>query len=146
MKHVAKSVVMVTWLLLVAVFPALALDDTPENRATQADYYLRVVPAESLMNDMAQKLAATLPENQRTMFVSLMTKNLNMTTITSVMRASMIKNFSADELKAIADFYGSPIGKSAMTKFGNYMADAMGPMQAELANAMAITQQQMKPK
>ena len=31
-----------------------------------------------------------------------------------------------------------------MTKYGNYMADAMGPMKVELAKAMAATQEQMK--
>jgi hypothetical protein len=50
--------------------------DTPENRAEQVDYYLRVVPAQTLMSDMAGKLAATLPENQRAGFVTMMTKNL----------------------------------------------------------------------
>jgi hypothetical protein len=60
------------------------------------------------------------------------------------MRASMIKNFSADELKALADFYGSPIRKSAMTKFGNCLADAMGPLPAEMKKTLSLTQQQMK--
>jgi hypothetical protein len=146
MKYVTKTIATVTLFLLAATFPALALDDTPENRAAQADYYLRAVPAQSLIDDMAQKLAARLPENQRAGFVALMTKNLNMNMVTEVMRAAMIKNFSADELKAIADFYGSPIGKSAMTKFGSYMADAMGPLQTEIARAMEITQEQMKAK
>jgi hypothetical protein len=96
------------------------------------------------MNDMAEKIAVTLPENQRPIFITLMTKNLDMNAVANLMRAAMIKNFTADELKAIADFYGSPIGKSAMTKYGNYMADAMGPMKVELAKAMAATQEQMK--
>ena len=75
-----------------------------------------------------------------------MTKNLDMNAVANLMRAAMIKNFSADELKAIADFYGSPVGKSAMTKFGNYMADAMGPLKVELGKAVAKTQEEMKPK
>jgi len=56
----------------------------------------------------------------------------------------MIKNFTADELKALADFYGSPVGKSAMAKFGNYMADVMPGMMAEVQKAQALTLQQMK--
>lgn len=124
--------------------PALALDDTPENRATQADNYLQAVPAQALMDEMAMKLAATLPESQRPAFIALLTKNLDMSAVTNSMRAAMIKNFSADELKAIADFYGSPVGKSAMSKFGSYMADAMGPLKAEIAKAITLTQEQMK--
>jgi hypothetical protein len=146
MKYVLTLVATIAISWLTFGLPAQALDDTPENRAAQADNYLRIVPAQSLMNDMSEKISATLPEDQRTLFITLMTKNLDMGAVTSAMRSAMIKNFSADELKAIADFYGSPIGKSAMAKFGNYMADAMGPMRTELAKAMAITQEQMKPK
>ena len=144
MNHVVKLFAAISISCLTFAVPALALEDTPENRAAQADNYLRVVPAQSLMNDMAEKIAVTLPENQRPIFITLMTKNLDMNAVANLMRAAMIKNFPADELKAIADFYGSPIGKSAMTKYGNYMADAMGPMKVELAKAMAATQEQMK--
>ena len=144
MNHVVKLFAAISISCLTFAVPALALEDTPENRAVQADNYLRVVPAQSLMNDMAEKIAVTLPENQRPIFITLMTKNLDMNAVANLMRAAMIKNFTADELKAIADFYGSPIGKSAMTKYGNYMADAMGPMKVELAKAMAATQEQMK--
>jgi len=144
MNHVVKLFAAISISCLTFAVPALVLEDTPENRAVQADNYLRVVPAQSLMNDMAEKIAVTLPENQRPIFITLMTKNLDMNAVANLMRAAMIKNFTADELKAIADFYGSPIGKSAMTKYGNYMADAMGPMKVELAKAMAATQEQMK--
>jgi hypothetical protein len=49
----------------------------------------------------------------------------------------MVKHFTTDELKAPADFYGSPVGKSAMQKFGAYMADLMPVMQAEITKAAA---------
>jgi len=146
MKRVVKSVATVAIFLLAASFPALALDDTPENRAAEADYYLRVVPPQVLMNEMTTKIAATLPENQREIFITLMAKNLDIKELAGLMRDSMIKNFSADELKALADFYGSPVGKSAMSKMGNYMADAMPRLLAELQKAQALTQQQMKAK
>jgi hypothetical protein len=35
----------------------------------------------------------------------------------------------------LADFYGSPVGKSAMQKFGAYMADIMPVVQAEIMKA-----------
>jgi hypothetical protein len=51
----------------------------------------------------------------------------------------MVKNFTTEELKALADFYGSPIGKAAMKKIGPYMADVMPIVQAEVMKAMAKT-------
>jgi hypothetical protein len=144
MNYVVKLLAAISISCLAFAVPALALEDTPENRAAQADHYLQAVPAQTLINDMSEKMAATLPEDQRPIFITLMTKNLDMNAVTNLMRTAMIKNFSADELKAIADFYGSPVGKSAMTKFGNYMADAMGPLKVELGKAVAKTQEQMK--
>lgn len=143
MKSVAKLliVVPVIWLTIV---PAMALDDTPANRAAQADNYLSVVPPQSMMDNLATKIAAAVPEGQRATFINLMTKNLDINAVRDLMRASMIKNFTPDELKALADFYGSPIGKSAMAKMGDYMADAMPRLVVELQKAQAITQQQMK--
>lgn len=146
MKRLAKSLAAALTFCLWVQLPAYALDDTPANRAAQADYYLSAVPPQNVLNDMTEKLSATLPQDQRPVFKALMTKNLDINAVASLMRAAMIKNFTADELKALADFYGSPVGKSAMGKMGNYMADAMPPMIAELTKAKALTQEQMKPK
>jgi hypothetical protein len=146
MKPTAKLLAVAFALCLSAGSPALALDDTPATRAAQADLYLQAVPPGALLNDMTEKMAATMPENQRASFKTLMNQNLDINTLANVMRTAMIKNFTADELKALADFYGSPVGKSAMAKMGAYMADAMGPMMNELKRAVAVTQEQMKTK
>ena len=145
MKSIVKFLTVASIVLLM-VPPALALDDTRVNRGEQADNYLRAVPPQSLMKEMTTKIAATIPEGQRAAFVALMTKNLDIEALADLMRDCMIKNFTADELKALADFYGSPIGKSAMSKVGNYMADAMPKLIVELQKAQALTLQQMKAK
>jgi hypothetical protein len=49
----------------------------------------------------------------------------------------MVRIFTTDELKVLADFYGSPGGKSTMQKFGTYMADILPVMQAEIIEASA---------
>ncbi len=51
-------------------------------------------------------------------------------------RTSMIKHFTADELNALADFYGSKHGASVMKKFGIYMADVLPSIQAEVQRAL----------
>ena len=48
------------------------------------------------------------------------------------------------ELKALADFYGSAVGKSAMKKFGTYMADVMPDIQAEMIKAQAKANREEK--
>ena len=48
-----------------------------------------------------------------------MTKHLDIGRVTAAIKAAMVKTFTADELKALADFYGSEVGRSAMAKMGD---------------------------
>jgi len=43
-----------------------------------------------------------------------MTSPVDIAALSKAMIDAMVKNFTTKELKALADFYGSPVGKSAM--------------------------------
>lgn len=130
-------------LFLTMTSAALALEDTPQNREQQVDRYLQSTPPQAVFNDMMEKISQSMPPEQRTTFVSLMTKQIDFNALTQAMRAAMTKIFTADELSALADFYGSPIGKSAMSKMGDYMAELMPVMSAEMAKAQGAAIQEM---
>jgi hypothetical protein len=117
--------------------PLWALDDTTANREEQAARYLQATPPKELFQDMAEQVAKTLPPEQRGDFKALFLKYLDIDAITKAMKESLVKNFTADELKAVADFYLSPVGKSAMKKMGLFMADLMPTIQAETIKAQA---------
>jgi hypothetical protein len=72
-----------------------------------------------------------------------MTSQLDVPAITKAMTDAMVKHFMSEELKALADFYGSPVGKSAMQKFGAYMSDLMPTIQAEMMKAEAKANQSL---
>ncbi|MBI4724207.1 MAG: DUF2059 domain-containing protein [Rhodomicrobium sp.] len=129
-------------LFLMSPLPASALEDSPRNREQEANRYLQAVPPESMMAGIPKRLAATLPPAQQEKFIRMMTKNLDMARVTAAMRAAMMKTFTADELRALADFYGSPAGKSAMAKMKTYMAEVMPAAMKELEAALAKTQQE----
>src|SRR5213595_4081930 len=116
---------------------AFSAPDTPETRRHEAERYLQATPPKALFEDMADKMAENLPPDQREQFKKMMTTQVDIAALTKAMIDSMVKNFTTDELKALADFYGSPVGKSAMQKFGAYMADIMPVMQAEIMKAAA---------
>src|SRR5438046_9117124 len=116
---------------------ALSAPDTPETRGHEAERYLQATPAKALFEDMADKMAANLPPEQREPFKRMMTTQLDIAALTKAMTDAMVKHFTTEELKALADFYGSPVGKSAMQKFGAYMADIMPVVQAEIMKAAA---------
>lgn len=132
---------MKTTIVIVAVIlmgaPVWAAEDTPETRAVEADRYLAVMPPVELFEDMTDQMAASLPEDQRREFEDLMTRHLDIPALEKAMREALIRHFTADELKALADFYGSEVGKSAMAKFGVYMAELMPVIQTEIMKAQA---------
>jgi len=125
--------------LVGAAGPLLASEDTPETRLVQADRYLAATPPTELFADMADQMAKTVPPEKRQALKDSLTKNLDIAALTKAMKDAMVKDFTTEELKALADFYGSPVGKGAMKKFGVYMADVMPTIQSEVMKAMAKT-------
>lgn len=109
--------------------------DTPENRQAAAERYLAVAPFGRLMKDAIEKSALTLPVERRSSFRELMTRHVRLDVLERAAKASMVRHFTVQELNALADFYGSPEGRSAMRKFGDYMADIMPAVQQEMARA-----------
>lgn len=131
-----KEKALVTLVLIVcALSPVFSAADTPETRRKEAERYLQVSPPKALFEDMADKMAANIPADQREQFKKVMTTQVDIGALSKAMIDAMVKNFTTEELKALADFYGSPVGKSAMQKFGAYMADIMPVVQAEILKA-----------
>jgi len=136
-----RIAVLLTFTLTTSV--VLAATDTPETRRKEAERYLQATPPKAMFEDMADKMAANLPADQREAFKQMMTKELDIDALTKAMLDSMVKHFTTEELKALADFYGSPVGKSAMQKFGAYMAEVMPTIQAEIMKAQAKASQSL---
>ena len=118
---------------------AQTLADTPENRRAQAQRYLESTPPRQLFADMAKNMSASVPAAQReqvgAMFKTAVEK-MDMDAVTKGMEDALVKRFTADELKGLADFYGSPVGKSILSKMGDYMADLTPLMQAQMMKAL----------
>ena len=116
--------------------------DTPETRRREAERYLRATPPKAMFADLAEKAAMNVPPADRDRFKQTLTSSLDIEALTKVMTDAMVKHFTTDELKALADFYGSPVGKSAMSKFGTvHMAEVMPTIQAEMVKAQAKANQ-----
>ena len=140
-----KQIFAVTVLTLFfsSAFVVIAATDTPETRRREAERYLQATPPKALFEDIANNMAANLPPDEREKFKQSLTSQLDVAGLTKAMTDAMVKHFTTEELKALADFYGSPVGKSAMQKFGAYMADLMPTMQAEVMKAQAKVNQSL---
>lgn len=123
---------------------AFAMVDSPENREKEAKRYLQATPPKAMFEDMAEKVAYNLPPEKREEFKSLLTRHLDIEALTELMTTAMVNNFTADELGALADFYGSEVGKSSVAKFGAYMADVMPGLQAEMIKAQTKANRELQ--
>ena len=118
---------------------AQTVDDTPENRRAQAQRYLEITPPRQLFADMAKNMSASVPAAQRDKVTAMFTtavENMDMDAVTKGMEDALVKRFTAGELKALADFYGSPAGRSILSKMGDYMADLTPLVQAQMMKAL----------
>lgn len=119
-------------------------DDTTPAREAAAERYMRVVPMQKMVDDTISELAKQIPEERRDRFVKLMTATMRVEMLERITRRSLIEVFSVDELSALADFYGSTHGQSAMRKFGQYMGHIMPALQEEIRAAFEQIQPEMQ--
>ena len=120
--------------LLLLVPPVLA--DSQSERLAAAKRYVGVAQIGKITEDTVTELAKGFPAEQRTKFLEFMHRAVRPEVLEQAAMESMVKVFTAEELNALADFFGSPIGQSAMSKFGLYMADVMPVIQQEMFRAL----------
>ncbi|MEZ5460005.1 MAG: DUF2059 domain-containing protein [Steroidobacteraceae bacterium] len=138
MKGAAMRIVMVValWLLVSAATAAEEAVDTPASREVAAERYAKTADLAQMFDQMADQMSRNVPEAQRDVFESAMKKHLRVDMLEAAMKAAMVKHFTTQELDALADFYGSPVGKSAMAKLAVYTADLQPLMVAEVQRAV----------
>ena len=110
----------------------ISAEDSKEARTQAAERYLAVVPISQLLDDTFREMSKSLPEVIREGFVAQMRIVVRADVLEAATRASLVRHFTVDELNAMAEFYSSPHGASAMRKFGAYMADVMPAVQEEM--------------
>jgi len=119
---------------ILSVNIALA-SDTIAERNKAADRYLQAMPIQKIMDDSTEAVSKNIPQGKRDAFVKKMHELIDIKELEKITKEAMVKTFTAEELNALADFYGSKIGKSAMKKFGTYMSEIMPHIQQELIRA-----------
>jgi hypothetical protein len=128
-----------------ASFSSVAVaQDSPELRAKAADRYLKSVPMSAMLEDAYASLAQQMPADQREKFLKDIRSIVRIEFLESISKEKMVKVFTADELNAIASFYESKEGASAMKKFGVYMGEIMPVIQKEMMQAMAKLREEKK--
>jgi hypothetical protein len=113
-----------------------SLPDNPENRTAAAERYLKAMPPKEMLQGLATRVSANLPEKDRKAFMEVMQSADLEKAVSRITMEGLVKNFTVGELNAMTAFYGSPEGQSAAKKFGPYMAGIMPQIQQEVKKGM----------
>lgn len=114
------------------------------DKEAAVDRYLRAVPMAKMMDDTYAEIAKQLPQDKRAQFLADMHSLIKIERLEQLARSAMIKTFTVEELNALADFYSSPNGASAMAKYGTYMGEIMPPLMQEVQRAVQEIQARAK--
>lgn len=119
--------------------PASASEAESAKQAA-VERYFRAMPMSKMMEDMYSEIAKQLPPERRSTFLIEIRKVVPAERLEKIATAAMLKTYSTEEINALADFYSSPYGASAMAKFGAYMSEIMPPTTIEIQRAHQILQ------
>jgi hypothetical protein len=111
-----------------------ALEDTKKNRIIQAERYLKQFSLVDMIGGTWEQMFKHPPfsswsDKQKKVFSDRMTAIVTSEEYDKILMDGMLETFTADELKAFADFYDSEHGKSAMKKMNNLMTNMMPRLQ-----------------
>lgn len=120
--------------------------DTRETREAAARRYLGATDMHAMMDDILKASTQKLPPDKQAEVMTLIKRHVSFEKLQGLTMAAMIKHFTTRELEALADFDGLPEGKSAMRKFGAYMADVMPIVMEEMRTAVAGMQAEIAEK
>src|SRR5438128_3889987 len=86
-----KQTVLLTALtLIISCSFVLSATDTLETRRREAERYLQASPPKAMFEDVADKMAANLPPEQREQFKRLMTTQLDIPALSKAMIDAMV--------------------------------------------------------
>jgi len=89
------------------------MEDSQENRLAQAQRYVELYDFKAMFAEMMTSNATTA--DQRAVASKRIAK-MDFDKVKAIYLAAMAQVYTADELAACADFYGTPIGRSILSK------------------------------
>jgi hypothetical protein len=126
--------------------PALALENTSINRRDQAERYIQAMPISAVLQTSLVRVSSLMPPEHREPFFAYAQRTIDQGRIRAAVFKALTETFTAEELKAMADFFGSPVGQSAARKMGLYTQRVMVPVMTAVQEAATRYASQKAPQ
>ncbi len=110
----------------ILAFSVMASPALAQNKKNLALQVAKIMPLEQQIMDFTDAVAQTLPTDKQPLFKSIMAKNIDVPKLRIAAQDALIKTFTDQELKVMADFYAKPEASAIMTKLGSF-GEAMQP-------------------
>lgn len=123
--------VLLAWLISLVSINATA-GDTLKARHDAALRYMEAVSISKLLDETLVELAKQLPEDRREYIIIETKKLVNVPLLKKSMLEGLVKVYTAEEMNALADFYGSDVGKRVMAKYSMFVVEVMPIIQQEI--------------
>ena len=105
-----------------------------------ADILLDIVPPEIMFAQISMSYAQpyTRPDRQDKAHSNFM-RNVDVPALNKIIRDALLKHFTEDDLKALADFYATPEGRACMAKTAAFASDVVPACAHEASKAFGKT-------
>ena len=136
--------------IAVAVFIALSLPAIAEQQAAgdsaklaAAKACLKANSAEKMFDQMMAQVKKMVAQRPGTPVpdADAIKATLNFEEMNKTMLDGLIKNFSLEELKAMAKFFNSPVGQAIMKKMPVYQSEVMPAVMQKMQQAVGVYMQ-----
>jgi rhodanese-related sulfurtransferase len=129
------------WLAVAAILPSACrrapVEDSEAGRIAEARKFLKTMDLRALVDDLADNNAAARPRLDKQSFRAFVKSEIRWSTLEETIIGALAKNFTASEIRTLAEFQNSPAGKSFIEKYPAYQAEVGPPLQAEIRRVLA---------
>lgn len=120
-----------------------SLEDSDQNRRLAAERYLQASPVRDMAFTLAADVVAAAPAQAHASLEAELRRELQIAGLEQSMLSLLVKHFTADELQALAAFYGSKSGRAASKKFALFTAEFTPLLQREIARAARVAAERL---
>lgn len=119
---------------------AKKLEPSPELRAA-AQTYLKQIPADMQVQAVLKNMAEKVSPEKREEFLKIAKETIVVEKLNADAEHALASTFTADELKAMTEFFGSEKGRTIMTKMALYQQQLL-PTVNEMVTKLMIRLQE----
>ncbi len=123
---------------------AAAAPQIDPEAAAAAERYMENIDIVESFDRIYDALGERLPGEHSKVIIELMKKQVRMDVVRNLILESLIAHYTLEELKALADFYGSDVGKSISRKLPDYLNDVNIAIQAEAQRAFQLAMEEVQ--